>query len=165
MKVMMIKRKPKKTKQEINEESRELKRKRKHKGLPSGSRFNVDSKKKKSTRTQDSTDPRIGSKKAIPLIVDENVAVNKPKPQTLVKKEKLSPEKELQKLEDDEYLNELLDLVEAGTTLSTKQQHELDAMLDRIDQLMQQLGYNDDDALDDELDEPREDIVSLLKQK
>lgn len=156
--------KPKKTRQEINEESRELKRKRKHKGLPSGSRFNGpdNNQNKKSTNTI--KDPRIGSKKPISLLQTNDSSiknkVNQPQ------KNKLTPQQELEQLENDTKLDHLLDLVEQGKTLTDDQQSYLDNKLDRIDQLMKQLGIEDDDFEDDEeLDEPKEDIVGLLKRK
>ena len=156
--------KPKKTRQEINEESRELKRKRKHKGLPSGSRFNGpdNNQNKKSTNTI--KDPRIGSKKPISLLQTNDSSiknkVNQPQ------KTKLTPQQELEQLENDTKLDHLLDLVEQGKTLTDDQQSYLDNKLDRIDQLMKELGIEDDDFEDDEeLDEPKEDIVGLLKHK
>ncbi|OTQ74376.1 MULTISPECIES: Der GTPase-activating protein YihI [unclassified Gilliamella] len=156
--------KPKKNRQEINEESRELKRKRKHKGLPSGSRFNGtdNNQNKKSTNTI--KDPRIGSKKAISLLQTNDSSiknkVNQPP------KIKLTPQQELEQLENDTKLDHLLDLVEQGKTLTDPQQSYLDNKLDRIDQLMKQLGIEDDDFEDDEeLDEAKEDIVGLLKRK
>lgn len=156
--------KPKKTRQEINEESRELKRKRKHKGLPSGSRFNGpdNNQNKKSTNTI--KDPRIGSKKPISLLQTNDSSiknkVNQPQ------KTKLTPQQELEQLENDTKLDHLLDLVEQGKTLTDDQQSYLDNKLDRIDQLMKQLGIEDDDLdADEELDEPKEDIVGLLKRK
>lgn len=156
--------KPKKTRQEINEESRELKRKRKHKGLPSGSRFNGpdNNQNKKSTNTI--KDPRIGSKKPISLLQTNDSSiknkVNQPQKTTL------TPQQELEQLENDTKLDHLLDLVEQSKTLTDDQQSYLDNKLDRIDQLMKQLGIEDDDFEDDEeLDEPKEDIVGLLKRK
>ena len=156
--------KPKKTRQEINEESRELKRKRKHKGLPSGSRFNGpdNNQNKKSTNTI--KDPRIGSKKPISLLQTNDSSiknkVNQPQ------KTKLTPQQELEQLENDTKLDHLLDLVEQGKTLTDDQQSYLDNKLDRIDQLMKQLGIEDDDFdEDEELEESKEDIVGLLKRK
>lgn len=153
----MLKNKSKKTRQEINEESRELKRKRKHKGLPSGSRFNGKQNNKKTSNII--KDPRIGSKKPISLVQtnDPIIKVNQPE------KVKLTPQQELDQLENDTKLDRLLDLVEQGKTLTNEQQSYLDNKLDRIDQLMKQLGYEDND-FDDELEEPKEDIVSLLKR-
>lgn len=155
--------KPKKSRQEINEESRELKRKRKHKGLPSGSRFNNSDGKKNKKASTLNTDPRIGSKKPIALVADDAtskpVLVKEPKP---IKK-RLSPQEGLEQLENDEKLEQLLDLVESDSKLTKEQQSYLDSKLNRIEELMQQLGYSDDD-FDDEQDESKEDIVNLLKR-
>ena len=155
--------KPKKTRQEINEESRELKRKRKHKGLPSGSRFNGQDNNQNKKSTNTIKDPRIGSKKPISLLqTNDSTIKNKVnQPQKI----KLTPQQELEQLENDNKLDHLLDLVEQGKTLTDDQQSYLDNKLDRIDQLMKQLGIEDDDLDDDEeFDEPKEDIVSLLKR-
>ena len=56
----------------------------------------------------------------------------------------------------------LLDLVEQNGKLTKEQQTYLDSRLNRIDELMQELGYTDDDFED--LDDGKEDIVSLLKR-
>lgn len=156
------KQKPKKSRQEINEESRELKRKRKHKGLPSGSRFNNTDINKNNNTQKAVKDPRIGSKTPIALVVDTNInttkAVKQPKPKKMV----LSPQQELEQLENDPKLDMLLDLVEQNGKLTKEQQTYLDSKLNRIDELMQELGYTDDDFED--LDDQKEDIVSLLKR-
>lgn len=156
------KQKPKKSRQEINEESRELKKKRKHKGLPSGSRFNnIDgNQNKKSSKVE--KDSRIGSKKPISLIIEASDNTSntpkKPKPNKLL----LSPEQELEQIEKDPRLEQLLDLVEQNIKLTNDQQSYLDTKLNRIDELMQKLGYTDEDF--DNLDEKPEDIMSLLKR-
>ncbi|MCX8655209.1 GTPase-activating protein [Gilliamella sp. B2840] len=156
------KQKLKKSRQEINEESRELKRKRKHKGLPSGSRFNNTDKNKNNNTQKVAKDPRIGSKTPIALVVDTKVNPLKAVKQPKVEKTVLSPQQELEQLENDPKLDMLLDLVEKNGKLTIEQQTYLDSKLNRIDELMQELGYIDDDfeALDDE----KEDIVSLLKR-
>lgn len=163
----MIKKKPKQSRDEINEQSKLLKRKRKHKGLPSGSRFK-DSNKNSTKQQNTSQDPRIGSKKAVPLIVDSSKKTT-PKANKeqvkLVKNKNLSPEAELTLLENDPYLEKLLDLIDDGESLTTKQQQDLDKMLDRIDKLMNELGYSNDDEdnSDDDDFAAKEDIISLLK--
>ncbi|OCG20825.1 hypothetical protein A9G22_10430 [Gilliamella sp. App2-1] len=155
--------KAKKSRQEINEESRELKRKRKHKGLPSGSRFNNQDNNKNKNSTKTTKDPRIGSKKPISLIVESSSAITKPVKQPKPIKSVLSPQQELEQLENDPKLDMLLDLVEQNAKLSKDQQIYLDSKLDRIDELMRELGYTDDDDFEDE-GEKKEDIVSLLKR-
>lgn len=164
----MIKNKHKKTRQEIDEQSKLLKRKRKHKGLPSGSRFNQN--EKKSTNNQkEQADPRIGSKKPVPLIIESNNAVTQKRENTSHAKP-LSFELELEQLENNPYLDQLIDLIENKNELTAKQQQDLDTMLDRIDFLMNKLGYIDeqDDQADDSDEQPeyqkKEDIMSLLKK-
>ncbi|MWP62963.1 Der GTPase-activating protein YihI [Gilliamella sp. Pas-s25] len=156
------KQKTKKSRQEINEESRELKRKRKHKGLPSGSRFNNQDDNKNKNLTNKSKDPRIGSKKPISLVVESASNAIKPVKQPKPAKTVLSPQQELEQLENDPKLDMLLDLVEQDAKLTKDQQIYLDSKLNRIDELMQELGYSDDDFEDE--DEKKEDIVSLLKR-
>ena len=156
------KQKPKKSRQEINEESRELKRKRKHKGLPSGSRFNNTDNNKNNNTQKAVKDPRIGSKTPIALVVDTNINTTKVVKQPKSKKTVLSPQQELEQLENDPKLDMLLDLVEQNGKLTKEQQTYLDSRLNRIDELMQELGYTDDDFED--LDDGKEDIVSLLKR-
>ncbi|SUB14287.1 Der GTPase-activating protein YihI [Pantoea agglomerans] len=73
---------------------------------------------------------------------------------------RLTPEEELAKLENDERLDALLDRLENGETLSAEDQGWLDASLDRIDELMEQLGIVMDDAEDEQAEE---DMYRLLK--
>ncbi|MBC9130226.1 GTPase-activating protein [Frischella sp. Ac13] len=160
----MIKKKTKLSRAEINEQSRLLKRKKKHKGLPSGSRINQTNQSTTKT-TQTVSDSRIGSKKPIPLIVTEttsSITKTHSNAKTIDVK-KLSPEKELQELENNPYLEQLLDMVEDDLQLSIQQQQDLNTMLDRIDELMQQLGYVDDELIEET--EMQEDIMSLLKRR
>lgn len=160
----MIKKKTKLSRAEINEQSRLLKRKKKHKGLPSGSRITQTNLSTTKT-TQTVSDSRIGSKKPIPLIVTEttsSITKTHSNAKTIDVK-KLSPEKELQELENNPYLEQLLDMVEDDLQLSIQQQQDLNTMLDRIDELMQQLGYVDDELIEET--EMQEDIMSLLKRR
>lgn len=160
----MIKKKTKLSRAEINEQSRLLKRKKKHKGLPSGSRINQTNLSTTKT-TQTVSDSRIGSKKPIPLIVTETTSsITKTHINAkTIEVKKLSPEQELQELENNPYLEQLLDMVEDDLQLSIQQQQDLNTMLDRIDKLMQQLGYVDDELIEDT--EMQEDIMSLLKRR
>jgi ribosome assembly protein YihI (activator of Der GTPase) len=54
----------------------------------------------------------------------------------------LSPQAELDLLENDERLDALLERLEEGGTLNAEEQSWVDAKLDRIDELMQQLGLS-----------------------
>lgn len=60
----------------------------------------------------------------------------------------LSPEQELEQLENNECLNQLLDDLEAGKTLSLEDQKFMNECLDRIDELMTELGieFEDEDG-------------------
>ncbi|ACE61672.1 MULTISPECIES: Der GTPase-activating protein YihI [Actinobacillus] len=136
------------TRYELDAKAREEKKKRKHKGLPTGSR-NVDPAEQKKAAVKEVKDPRIGSRKKIPLMVE---FVNKPEKGQIIKpvaveeyKPHLSPELELEQLENNEILNQLLDEIEAGKTLSAKDQKFVDECLDRIDELMTELGIQDED--------------------
>ncbi|QIQ21726.1 Der GTPase-activating protein YihI [Zophobihabitans entericus] len=156
--------KQKKTRQELNEEGRLLKKKRKHKGLPSGTRHSDASKQNNGHGGKAALDPRTGSKTPIPLIADGKVSTTKAKP--AAEKVKLSPMEELTQLENNTKLEQLLDRLEQGESLSTEEQRYVDRSLDRIEVLMEKLGlqYEGEDDDDEEDDKP-EDIMSLLKKQ
>lgn len=154
-----------KSRDDINHEARDRKRDKKHRGHASGSRANpAASESNGGSQANNVKDPRIGSKKPVALIADGKTAAVKPKksaekPAT-EKKVRLTPEEELAKLENDERLDALLDRLENGETLSAEDQGWLDASLDRIDELMEQLGIVMDDAEDEQAEE---DMYRLLK--
>jgi len=75
----------------------------------------------------------------------------------------LSPQAELDSLETDERLDALLERLEEGESLSAEEQSWVNAKLDRIDELMQQLGLSYDDDEDEEEEEGREDMMRLLR--
>jgi len=75
----------------------------------------------------------------------------------------LSPQAELDMLENDERLDALLERLEAGEKLNAEEQKWVDAKLDRIDELMQQLGLSYEDDEDDEEEEKQDDMMRLLK--
>jgi uncharacterized protein len=152
--------KKKKTRQEINDECRLLKKKRKHKGLPSGHRQVADENKQHKPNQLNNKDLRIGSKKPIPLIVDKISTIPTLKTNKSVKIT-LTPEQELQKLENDPKLEQLLDRVDLGEMLTKQEQHYLERNLARIDELMTLLGYEYDDQHEQS---EQEDIMKLLRQ-
>ncbi|OOH88970.1 GTPase-activating protein [Pasteurellaceae bacterium 15-036681] len=136
------------TRYELDLQAREEKKKRKHKGLPSGHRANEGAEQKKAV-AKEVKDPRIGSRKKVPLVVE---FVNRPDqpikpviPAQEIAKPRLSPEMELEQLENNEILNELLDAIEAGKTLSPKDQKFVDECLDRVHELMEELGIEEDE--------------------
>ena len=75
----------------------------------------------------------------------------------------LSPQAELDLLENDERLDALLERLEEGKTLNAEEQSWVDAKLDRIDELMQKLGLSYDDEEEEEEEEKQEDMMRLLK--
>ena len=138
---------------ELDAKAREEKKKRKHKGLDSGSRHSAADIKKASAQNE-AKDPRIGSRKKVPLVVE---FVNKPEKGQFIQPvkveaeatpKKLDPYIELQELENNECLNQLLDDLEAGKTLAKQDQQFVDECLARIEQLMDELGIVDEDEQD-----------------
>ncbi|WP_191134410.1 GTPase-activating protein, partial [Pasteurella canis] len=67
------------------------------------------------------------------------------------KTKQLNPMLELEQLENNECLNQLLDELEAGQTLSLEDQQFVDDCLERIAQLMDELGINDDEDNEEDL--------------
>ena len=65
--------------------------------------------------------------------------------------EKQDPMKELENLENNEILNELLDALDAGKAISKADQQFVDECLDRISELMEELGIEDEDESEDDL--------------
>ncbi|OBX11402.1 Der GTPase-activating protein YihI [Gallibacterium genomosp. 3] len=130
---------------ELDNKAWEEKRKKKHKGRPSGNRYSPATEKHQ-VNQQVNKDPRVGSRKKIPLIVEEvnrqNVTVSDEIKQP---KKVISPEQELLALENNVALNELLDQLDAGVTLSKQDQQFVDQCLARIEALMEILGIEDDE--------------------
>ena len=150
-----------KTRDEINQEARDRKREKKHRGNAAGSRATGNDSASGSRGQKQQKDPRIGSKTPIPLGVTATPVTRQQKPKS--EKPMLSPQAELDMLETDERLDALLERLEDGDTLSAEDQAWVDAKLDRIDALMQQLGLSYDDEEDEEEEEEKEDMMRLLK--
>lgn len=141
------------TRYELDAKAREEKRKRKHKGLNSGSRHSAAANADKSAQIE-AKDPRIGSRKKVPLMVE---FVNKPEKGQFIQAEKtnekspaLDPMLELEQLENNECLNNLLDQLDDGKVLSKADQAFVDECLDRIAQLMDELGISDEEGEDED---------------
>ncbi|TKB51049.1 GTPase-activating protein [Ferrimonas sediminicola] len=123
------------------------------KGKAAGSRQNEGSAKSKLRvgRPQEPGDPRLGSKKPISLEAPQAEAP-KAKP--------LSPEQELEKLENLPRLNALLDRLDREEVLSAEDQQWLDGKLDRIEQLMAQLGIEAEESEEQEQQtDPEQDLM------
>ena len=152
-----------KTREELNLEARERKNDKKHRGNAAGSRATGSDGASGSNKQKQQKDPRIGSKKPIPLGVSESStpAPKQHKPKS--EKPMLSPQAELDMLERDERLDALLERLENDETLTAEEQKWVDAKLDRIDELMQQLGLSYDDDEEEEEEEGKEDMMRLLR--
>ncbi len=151
-----------KTREELNQEARDRKRDKKHRGHAAGSRASGSGASSSSVKNKQQKDPRIGSKKPIPLGVTDTPVNKQHKPKS--EKPMLSPQAELDLLENDERLDALLERLEEGEALTAEEQSWVDAKLDRIDELMQKLGLSyDDEEEEDEEAEKKEDMMRLLK--
>ena len=150
-----------KTREELNLEARDRKNDKKHRGNAAGSRANGTGGASGGNKQKQQQDPRIGSKKPIALGVTDAPVVKQHKPKS--EKPMLSPQAELDMLESDERLDALLERLENDETLSAEDQKWVDAKLDRIDELMQQLGLSYDDEEEEEEEEGKEDMMRLLR--
>lgn len=145
---------------ETAEQSKDRKRKAKRKGLAPGSRHNTGEAGQHSGGNKAPQDPRLGSKKPIALVQGETTKVadsSKPAkpakaprparvtPVIAADVEALTPEQELEQLENNERLNTLLDKVDAGEKLGKGDAGWLDKTLARHQQLLEELGLLEDD--------------------
>lgn len=152
--------KRRKTRAELNEASWELKRKKKHRGNKSGSRNKSSTDNAKALNHEQQKDPRIGSKKPVSLFNQESQSTQKNNMLRQESKPKLSLEQQLERLENDELLNVLLDKLDSNKPISETEQHYLNEMFTKIDVLMDKLGI----SITDDDDENTECIMHLLKQ-
>jgi uncharacterized protein len=163
-----------------SQEAREKKRKDKLKGNKAGNRNAIESKQgAEQSQRQAKNDKRIGSKKPIALTPNgaPEPTINSKKEQPAKEKviksaavdveskvtAKVSPEKELTEIENDDRLNELLEQAENGEILSKADQTWLDKKMKRHQELMKQLGWIDEDGEEDLLQQ-FEDASSALDQ-
>lgn len=127
------------------------KRENRAKGLKAGNRQS-DGKTQQEKTGVAKADPRLGSKKLIPLVVEKKAH---PKSAKAKKERRLSAEQELDILENDELLNVLLERIENGEKLGAGLQSTVDEKLDRIEVLMKQLGMFDEQTQEEtETQEP-----------
>ncbi|MDW6002565.1 Der GTPase-activating protein YihI [Vibrio mangrovi] len=125
-------------------EGRLRKKLKKRKGLKSGSRHSEES-GAAARLTSQPRDPRLGSKKKIPLVVEAQ-------PELTTEKRYEQAEQELALLENDAQLNVLLARLDQGEKLGAGLQQYVDEKLNRIEQLMKQLGlFDGEDELEDEV--------------
>lgn len=141
------------------QEARERKRKAKLKGNKAGARNTVESKQAQQKNAKQAiNDKRTGSKKAIVLTTkEETQEVAQPKkllqPKVKVVKSTvtptLSPEKELEQIENDERLNELLELLDNDEPISAQDNIWVDKQMARHQALMKKLGWLDEEGEED----------------
>ncbi|WP_022942550.1 Der GTPase-activating protein YihI [Psychromonas hadalis] len=140
------------------QESRDRKRKAKLKGNKAGAR-NISESKQAQQRNAKKVinDKRAGSKKAISLTGKPEVQPETPKkvlqPKAKMVKNsvenKLSPEKELALIENDQRLNDLLELLDNDEDVSQEDSSWVDKQMSRHQQLMKQLGWLDENGEED----------------
>lgn len=142
------------------EEARLQKRLKKRKGLKAGNRNVSEVSKDKPTSQQGPKDPRLGSKKPIALVPEDNKVekLSQFKPKAKLAKAaapvKLSPEKELAQIEDDPKLAKLLDHLDEGGVLSAQDNAWVEAKMARHQALLAELGLleEDEDESEDAFD-------------
>lgn len=107
---------------------------KKKKGNPSGSRHSAKADENTNLSSAGNKDPRLGSKKAIPLVVEAKAEPKKKKPKYF------SPKQELEAIENDDRLSALLDKMEYDHSLTKEQQQYVDEQLARHKVLCNMLG-------------------------
>lgn len=151
--------------QESAHAARQRKRDAKRKGLKAGSRQAAAADKGAANAAGQKKDPRIGSRKPVPLVVAETqkAVVSKPaKPnkspeqiaEQLAKQQQLKLEQELAAIENDERLNLLLDRLDDGQSVSAEDEAWLDGKLARHQELLAELGIDDEEDEDEQAASP-----------
>ncbi len=151
--------------QESAHAARQRKRDAKRKGLKAGSRQAAAADKGAANAAGQKKDPRIGSRKPVPLVVAESqkAVVSKPaKPnkspeqiaEQLAKQQQLKLEQELAAIENDERLNLLLDRLDDGQSVSAEDEAWLDGKLARHQELLAELGIDDEEDEDEQAASP-----------
>jgi hypothetical protein len=125
---------------------------KKGKGHKSGSRQQPKNEQAASSSNQKSqaTDRRVGSKKPVQLVAPGTLAKTGPvEPIRKPKVATLSFSEELDKLEQDPKLAALLDRADDGESLSDAENQWLEQRLERISELMDELGITDEEEIDE----------------
>ena len=135
-----------------------LNSKKKGKGRPSGAKANIDGATKKKTRSNSAAskadDHKVGSKKPIDLVVKTDAKDLQPRVSVKKTKQKpeLSPEQQLERIENDTRLNDLLDRLDAQETLSDKDMAYIEHQTAHHQKLTKILGIEDDE-LEEEVEQ------------
>ncbi|WP_339900701.1 Der GTPase-activating protein YihI [Paraglaciecola polaris] len=120
------------------------KRNKKTLGKPSGTRNNPEQTSTSNKQGKSIKDPRIGSKKPIPLIIDDAPRVKTAKPKFF------SPAQELESIEQNERFGLLLEKLDADESLSKEERIFVNKLTARHQELCDLLGIaNEDDSAAD----------------
>jgi ribosome assembly protein YihI (activator of Der GTPase) len=125
-------------------------------GKPAGSRNNPEQSKDSRTGSGHLKDPRLGSKKPVPLIVNEKPITTAPS-----KEKYFSPTQELNSIEQDERLMSLLEKSDAGTRLNKEDKQYADSQVARHKELCDLLGIVDEPQEQEE--QPEKDLYSQFE--
>lgn len=158
------KKKQRKSREELNIEGRERKRQKKRRGLaPRFAQPGGGEAVRQNTRAPQ--DSRIGSKKPVALTVEgASVHLKSSAGALQLQKPRETAEQELARLENDDRLDALLQHLEQDETLSTAGRRYVDQTLNRIDELVTELGIELIDDDEEEAQTKQEDILQLLKR-
>ncbi|WP_019613601.1 Der GTPase-activating protein YihI [Psychromonas ossibalaenae] len=163
---------PRKESSSQAQEARNKKRKSKLKGNKAGARNANESKQTQQKNAKQAVnEKRIGSQKAVPLVIAEKAPAETPKVQhqpkvKVVKSQveaKISPEKELALIENDDRLNELLEQLDNDEIISQIDQSWVNKQMQRHQEIMKELGWLDEDGEEDLLQQ-FEDAGSALNE-
>jgi len=136
-------------------------RSKKTKGKKPGSRNAPEILVKEQSNTTTNKDPRVGSKKPISLVAEPQPTKSNTQPEMKrhlqpqvelrkVGEPELTPEQELEQIENDQKLMSLLERQNAGEVLVGKDIKYLNAKVERHQALCDLLGIEDEDEFDDE---------------
>ncbi|MBN7825882.1 GTPase-activating protein [Bowmanella dokdonensis] len=123
------------------------KRHKRHSGKPAGSR-NTEAKEALVTKSRSPKDPRIGSRKPVPLVAPEKTPAEPLR--------HFSPARELKAIEQDQRLEALMDKVDSGHKLTAEEKSYVDKQLARHLELCQMLGIETETP--EAQDDPEEDL-------
>jgi len=135
------------------QEAREQKKQAKRKGLRPGARNSAETQEQKGQSAKDK-DARVGSRKPVALVAGAPVkpakapkpaAPKQPEPVVTQEQQLAKWERELDKLENDDRLNSLLDSLELEQTISAEDQEWLDKKLARHQELLKLLGLSEEE--------------------
>lgn len=149
-------------------------RTKKLKGNAAGSRNAQESKEEISTAQRQGKDSRVGSKKAISLVPEQQTVQNTApefkrnlKPSVELRKvnqPELTPEQELEQLESDQKLLSLIERQSAGEMIVGKDAKYLNAKVARHQKLCEILGINDDyeDKFEDDFGGAQDELDQFM---